>query len=86
MKKVKKRKLRAKADREDFRKQPKKVCRFCRQRIVIDYKNVGLLKRYLSEKNKIRARRISGNCARHQREVARAIKRARELALLSYTR
>ena len=50
----------------------------------IDYKNVGELRRYISEKGKIRSRRISGACRRHQRQVAVAVKRAREMALLPY--
>lgn len=63
----------------------KKVCMFCSERSVwADYKDANLLKRFLSERAKIRARRVTGNCARHQREVAVAIKTARELALLPY--
>ncbi|HEV8463079.1 MAG TPA: 30S ribosomal protein S18 [Gaiellaceae bacterium] len=50
----------------------------------VDYKNVNELRRYVSEKGKIRNRRISGACRRHQRQVAVAVKRARELALLTY--
>jgi len=67
-----------------FRK--KRTCRFCEDpKLVIDYKNVELLKKYMSERGKIVARRISGNCSKHQRMVARAIKRARYLALVPYT-
>ncbi len=63
----------------------KKVCMFCSERSVwADYKDANLLKKFLSERAKIRARRVTGNCARHQREVAVAIKTARELALLPY--
>src|SRR5919206_872836 len=63
----------------------KKVCFFCQDRIEwVDYKDVNLLRRYMSDRGKIRARRVSGNCAQHQREVAVAIKTARELALLPY--
>lgn len=68
------------------RKGKKKVCVFCTEGIqYVDYKDVNLLRRYMSERAKIRARRVSGNCAQHQREVAIAIKTARELALLPYT-
>ena len=64
-----------------------KVCVFCRDMIDwVDYKDANLLGRFLSERAKIKARRTTGNCNRHQREVALAIKTARELALLPYTR
>lgn len=67
------------------RKVKKKVCTFCTdKRIVIDYKDISMLRRYVSDRAKIRARRVTGNCARHQREVAMAIKNAREMALLPY--
>ncbi|MEX0756324.1 MAG: 30S ribosomal protein S18 [Acidimicrobiia bacterium] len=63
----------------------KKVCYFCTERIeFIDYKDVATLRRYMSDRAKIRSRRVSGNCPRHQREVAVAIKNAREVALLPY--
>ena len=62
-----------------------KVCIFCADRAEwVDYKNASMLKRYMSERGKIRARRVSGNCEQHQREIAEAIKTARELALLPY--
>lgn len=62
-----------------------KICQFCADKnIRIDYKNVDLLKRYVSEDGKIRPRRQTGTCARHQRAVAGAIKRARYIALLPY--
>lgn len=62
------------------------MCQFCRDRVEsIDYKEVGQLRRYMSDRAKIRSRRVTGNCPRHQREVAKAIKLAREMALLSYT-
>ena len=58
---------------------------FCKDKIAeVDYKNVGLLRRYISERGKIRNRRITGACRRHQRQVAVAVKRAREMALLPY--
>ena len=63
----------------------RKSCFFCKSKVdEIDYKNVGELRRYISEKGKIRSRRISGACRRHQRQVQQAIKRAREMALLPY--
>jgi small subunit ribosomal protein S18 len=68
------------------RRQKKKVCLFCRDGIdYVDYKDVNLLRKFMSDRGKIRARRVSGNCAQHQRAVARAIKTTRELALLPYT-
>ncbi len=64
----------------------KKVCRFCVDGIKeIDYKDVKRLRNYITERGKIVPRRISGTCARHQRQLARAIKRARILALLPFT-
>ena len=64
----------------------KKVCIFCKDHIDwVDYKDVNLLRKFMSDRGKIRARRVSGNCAQHQRDVAVAIKTARELALLPYT-
>ncbi len=62
----------------------KKRCIFCRQNLDIDYKEVELLSRFLSSKGKIVSRRVSGNCAKHQRKLAREIKRARFLSLLPY--
>jgi small subunit ribosomal protein S18 len=63
----------------------RKSCYFCKEKVEeVDYKNVSQLRRYISEKGKIRSRRITGACRRHQRQVAVAIKRARELALLPY--
>lgn len=71
----------------DRRKNKKrKVCSFCTDKIAyIDYKDVGRLRRYVSERGKILPRRITGNCARHQRQLTRAIKRARNIALMPYT-
>lgn len=67
------------------RRMKKKVCYFCTERIkYIDYKDVSTLRRYVSDRAKIRSRRVSGNCPRHQREVAVAVKSAREVALLPY--
>jgi small subunit ribosomal protein S18 len=63
----------------------KKVCRFCADRnAVVDFKDQATLKYFVTERGKIIPRRISGNCAKHQREVATAIKRARGVALLPY--
>jgi small subunit ribosomal protein S18 len=64
----------------------RKICRFCADsRIVIDYKDMKTLRLFTSERGKIIPRRISGNCARHQRILTVAIKRARNIALLPYT-
>ena len=62
----------------------KKVCRFCANKAKIDYKDADVLRRYMTERGKILPRRITGTCAKHQREVARAIKRARSICLLPY--
>ncbi len=63
----------------------RKTCFFCKDKVEeIDYKNYNQLRRYVSEKGKIRSRRITGACRRHQRQVAVAVKRAREVALLPY--
>jgi len=63
-----------------------RVCQFCTDKSAyIDYKQAELLRRYVSEDGKIRPRRQTGACAKHQREIARAVKRARHLALLPFT-
>jgi small subunit ribosomal protein S18 len=63
----------------------RKPCPYCREKIAqVDYKDVGTLRRFVSDKGKIRSRRITGACRRHQSQIARAVKRARELALLHY--
>jgi small subunit ribosomal protein S18 len=63
----------------------RKSCFFCKEKVEeVDYKNYNQLRRYVSEKGKIRSRRITGACRRHQRQVAVAVKRAREMALLPY--
>ena len=62
----------------------KKVCVFCGKDNVIDYKDTNKLKRYISERGKILPRRITGNCAKHQRALTVAIKRARHIALMPY--
>jgi small subunit ribosomal protein S18 len=62
-----------------------KECQFCTDKnVVIDYKNVELLRRFITDEGKIRPRRQTGTCARHQRELARAVKRARHLALVPF--
>ena len=68
------------------RKARKKVCGFCVDKVEnIDYKDIARLRRSMSERGKILPRRVTGTCARHQRELTVAIKRARHLALLPYT-
>lgn len=80
-------------DRTTSRKRPggapppgrRKSCFFCKDHVAeVDYKNTNQLRRYVSEKGKIRNRRVTGACRRHQRQVAVAVKRAREMALLPY--
>lgn len=71
--------------RRDRRKR-RKVCAFCVDKIaVVDYKDTSRLRKFLTERAKILPRRITGNCARHQRQLTRAIKRARIMALLPFT-
>ena len=62
----------------------KKVCKFCMQKLKIDYKDADTLRRFITERGKILPRRITGTCAKHQRAVALAIKRARMIALLPF--
>ena len=72
--------------RDRNRRPRKKVCSFCVDKVeLIDYKDAGKLRRYITERCKILPRRISGNCAKHQRQVTVAIKRARNIALLPFT-
>jgi small subunit ribosomal protein S18 len=71
-----------------LRKPKKKVCVFCKDKAsssLIDYKDTTLLRKYISDRGKIRARRVTGNCSQHQRDVAIAVKNSREMALLPYT-
>ena len=64
----------------------RRMCRFCADKEVrVDYKDVNMLRMYITDRGKLVPRRISGNCAKHQREVATAVKRARMLAILPYT-
>ena len=75
-----------KSDRRPNRKGRKKVCSFCVDKVeTIDYKDVAKLHKYISDRAKILPRRVTGTCAKHQRELTTAIKRARHIALLPYT-
>lgn len=68
------------------RRARKKICSFCVDKVDdINYKDIAKIKKYISERGKILPRRISGNCAKHQRQLTIAIKRARHIALLPYT-
>src|SRR5579863_7550255 len=68
------------------RRIKKKPCALCRDHITwVDYKDVNMLRKYMSDRGKIRARRVTGNCQQHQRAIALAIRTARELVLLPYT-
>jgi small subunit ribosomal protein S18 len=67
------------------KKGKRKFCIFCKERTVyIDYKDTVTLRKFTSERGKIRARRVTGNCVQHQRDVATAVKNARQMALLPY--
>src|SRR5205823_9072326 len=84
--KAKRRPKKEKDDKGWQKKQKRKICIFCKERIdYVDYKDVGLLKKFVSERGKIRSRRVSGNCTQHQRDVATAVKNAREMALLPFS-
>lgn len=73
-------------NKRNSRRRRKKVCSFCADKSsAIDYKDVNKLRKYVTERGKILPRRISGNCAKHQRELTLAIKRARNVALLPFT-
>jgi len=77
---------RKRAPKDTGKRIKKKVCVFCKDQVKwVDYKDVNLLRRFMSDRGKIRARRVSGNCRRHQSDAAIAIKTARELALLPYS-
>ncbi|HZD05395.1 MAG TPA: 30S ribosomal protein S18 [Longimicrobiales bacterium] len=68
-----------------MRRMKKKFCQFCKEpETKVDWKDVALLRKFMSDRAKIRSRRVTGNCPLHQRQVARAIKNAREMALLPY--
>ena len=67
-------------------RKKRKFCQFCADKVdYVDYKDIALLRRFLSERGKIRARRVTGNCSQHQRFVATAVKNAREMALIPYS-
>jgi small subunit ribosomal protein S18 len=69
-----------------MRRARRKICAFCVDKVTdIDYKEVAKIRKFISERGKILPRRISGNCAKHQRQLTIAIKRARHIALLPYT-
>jgi small subunit ribosomal protein S18 len=69
-----------------MRKPKKKVCQFCKDKTsYVDYKDTNLLRKFISDRGKIRARRVTGVTAQQQRQIAKAIKNAREMALLPYT-
>lgn len=69
----------------EFYRKKKKICMMCTGKTV-DYKDPEILRKYINEKGKILPRRVTGNCACHQRHIAQQIKRARAIALLPYTR
>lgn len=71
---------------QDFQRQPRrKYCQFCKdERPYIDYKDTQLLRKYMTDRGKIKPRRVTGSCTQHQHDIATAIKRAREMALLPY--
>jgi small subunit ribosomal protein S18 len=73
-------------DKKAWMRKPRtKVCPFCKDDVKwVDYKDTQVLRKYLSDRGKIRARRVTGACTQHQRDVAQAIKNAREMALLPY--
>lgn len=69
-----------------FRRGRPKVCFFCKEKIAyVDYKDTAMLRRFVSDRGKVRARRVTGSCQRHQRDIALAVKNAREMGLLAYT-
>ena len=75
-----------KNDRRPNKKGRRKVCAFCVEKVeCIDYKDVNKLNKFTSDRAKILPRRVTGTCAKHQRELTTAIKRARQIALLPYT-
>ena len=71
----------------DYARKPKvRYCGFCKDKVeCIDYKDVTTLRRYVSDRGKIKPRRVTGNCKQHQRQLSIAVKRAREMALLAYS-
>lgn len=76
----------AKQRQVEQRQPRRKYCQFCKEDVdYIDYKDVQLLRKYTTDRGKIKPRRVTGACTQHQRDLAVAIKRAREMALLPYT-
>ena len=74
------------ASRKNEKMVKAKACQFCKEGVkAIDYKDTNLLRKFISDRGKIRARRVTGNCTQHQRDIAMAVKNAREVALLPYT-
>ena len=71
----------------DYSKQPRrKYCQFCKDQVdYVDYKDTQMLRKYVTDRGKIKPRRVTGACTQHQKDIALAIKRAREMALLPYT-
>jgi len=79
-------KRREKEEKGWQKKQKKKFCVFCQNKVDhVDYKDVASLRKFISDRGKIRARRVTGNCTQHQRDVASAVKNAREMALLPFS-
>jgi len=71
---------------EYARKPRRRYCAFCKDKVeYIDYKDVNMLRKYMTDRGKIKPRRVSGNCAQHQHQVSIAVKRAREMALVPYS-
>jgi small subunit ribosomal protein S18 len=69
----------------DFRRQRKKYCAFCKDKVeYIDFKDAQMLRKYITDRGKIKPRRVTGTCAQHQHRLSSAIKRAREMALVPY--
>ncbi len=82
----KKRPPRKEKEEKPWKKQRRKVCIFCKDGIeYVDYKDISLLRKFVSDRGKIRARRVTGNCSQHQRDVAQAVKNAREMALIPFS-
>ncbi|HOO55232.1 MAG TPA: 30S ribosomal protein S18 [bacterium] len=70
-----------------YRRRARKVCEFCVDKdLVIDYKNVDMMRKYITDRGKIKPRRMTGACAKHQRKITLHVKRAREMALIPYTK
>lgn len=69
-----------------MRRQKKRICFFCKDKVdYVDYKDLDMLRSYVSDKGKIKPKRVTGTCPRHQKRLERAVKNAREMALIPYT-